>query len=188
MKNSGLKLQIPEPCHENWNKMSPQAKGRFCDVCSKTVVDFSKFSRNEVISYMAENEGNRVCGRVPKVFLENEPVFNPSVLPEQRMQLSRFAFALMLVFGTALFGYAQGEVHMKGEVSLTTIPPDTLSLKDTIEQNLPLPVIDTIIPDPVEDFDLGIMVITDPEPIPTQNIPKKQPTRKVKMKIIRKEN
>ena len=33
---------IPEPCHENWNKMTPQEQGRHCAVCSKVVVDFTK--------------------------------------------------------------------------------------------------------------------------------------------------
>jgi hypothetical protein len=36
-----FQLQIPEPCHEDWNKMTPVHKGRFCDSCEKAVVDFT---------------------------------------------------------------------------------------------------------------------------------------------------
>lgn len=35
-------IRIENPCHENWNLMSRNQKGRFCDSCNKTVIDFSK--------------------------------------------------------------------------------------------------------------------------------------------------
>jgi len=28
-----FQLQIREPCHEDWDKMTPVDKGRFCDSC-----------------------------------------------------------------------------------------------------------------------------------------------------------
>ncbi|MDO5856927.1 hypothetical protein Q2490_06465 [Myroides odoratimimus] len=39
------RIEIPEPCHEDWDKMAPQDKGRHCAVCDKVVVDFSKASK-----------------------------------------------------------------------------------------------------------------------------------------------
>ena len=33
---------IPNPCHEDWNKMTPEDKGRHCSVCDKVVIDFTK--------------------------------------------------------------------------------------------------------------------------------------------------
>ena len=29
--NSQIKISIPEPCHEDWNKMVLNEKGRFCE-------------------------------------------------------------------------------------------------------------------------------------------------------------
>ena len=58
------KFSIPNPCHENWESMSPQDKGRFCDVCSKCVYDFTKKSNSEISQIL--NENSHVCGRLRK--------------------------------------------------------------------------------------------------------------------------
>ena len=36
------KITIPKPCNKDWNSMSPNKKGRFCNSCSKTVIDLQK--------------------------------------------------------------------------------------------------------------------------------------------------
>ncbi|MBP2615145.1 hypothetical protein [Chryseobacterium jejuense] len=56
-----MKITIPKPCHENWDNMSPDEKGKFCSVCSKTVHDFTSFSDEELISSF--NFNNDICGR-----------------------------------------------------------------------------------------------------------------------------
>ena len=43
-----LKITIPQPCHEDWDKMLPNPRGRHCNACAKTVVDFSIMSDVEV--------------------------------------------------------------------------------------------------------------------------------------------
>ena len=50
MKTSIL-LHIPEPCHENWDAMTPQDKGRHCQSCNKIVVDFSVMTDRQVLDY-----------------------------------------------------------------------------------------------------------------------------------------
>src|SRR5687768_10364685 len=57
-----LHLQIPEPCHESWNKMTPNEQGRFCLSCSKTVVDFSMMTDKELLDYFS-TASQYVCGR-----------------------------------------------------------------------------------------------------------------------------
>ncbi|TCC92073.1 carboxypeptidase-like regulatory domain-containing protein [Pedobacter frigiditerrae] len=73
-----LKITIPKPCAENWENMKPLEQGRFCDSCEKQVLDFTKFSTNELIDYFKYPKGN-VCGRMTKVQLENSiPLQNQS--------------------------------------------------------------------------------------------------------------
>ena len=42
------KIRIQNPCNENWNSMLPDKKGRFCNSCNKTVVDFTKMKNTEI--------------------------------------------------------------------------------------------------------------------------------------------
>ncbi|EJL75419.1 TonB-dependent receptor [Chryseobacterium populi] len=56
-----MKLSIPKPCHENWEYMTPDEKGRFCQICSETVQDFTGFSDEELLNRL--NSGEKICGR-----------------------------------------------------------------------------------------------------------------------------
>lgn len=56
-----MKITIPKPCHENWSDMTPEEKGKFCAVCSKTVHDFTGFSDEELVACF--NSEENICGR-----------------------------------------------------------------------------------------------------------------------------
>jgi hypothetical protein len=58
-----ITLQIPTPCHESWDAMTPNATGRHCAACAKTVVDFSEKTDAEILHYLARASGE-ICGRV----------------------------------------------------------------------------------------------------------------------------
>jgi hypothetical protein len=64
MSEQDFHITIPKPCHENWDKMTPHEKGRFCSVCSKTVRDFSHSSKEEIIWEVGRSPES-ICGRVP---------------------------------------------------------------------------------------------------------------------------
>lgn len=59
-----MKVNIPNPCSEDWNKMKIGVHSRFCDSCAKNVMDFTTKTRQEILEYLLENHGKRVCGRV----------------------------------------------------------------------------------------------------------------------------
>lgn|GEM_PF-3002274 len=54
------KIHIENPCGENWQNMTPDKNGRFCNSCNKVVVDFSNKSLNEIQNYLSSSP---VCGR-----------------------------------------------------------------------------------------------------------------------------
>lgn len=60
-----MKITIPKPCHENWNAMTPEEKGRFCSVCSKTVRDFTVASDQEIIEVFSHSSED-ICGNFYK--------------------------------------------------------------------------------------------------------------------------
>lgn len=56
-------ITIPQPCHENWNKMTPQEKGRHCAVCDKVVKDYTGMSDDEILANLKQSSAE-VCGRI----------------------------------------------------------------------------------------------------------------------------
>ncbi len=51
-------------CSENWDKMSPNEKGKFCLNCNKKVFDFESLPDSEII-YILENKKENFCARIP---------------------------------------------------------------------------------------------------------------------------
>lgn len=70
-----ITINIPEPCYEDWNKMTPKDKGRHCASCNKTVVDFTKQTDEQIIKTL-ESKGNQenLCGRFKKQQIDREVV------------------------------------------------------------------------------------------------------------------
>jgi len=70
------KISIPKPCHQSWQQMESRGTGRHCVHCSKTVVDFTKMTGNEIIAYLSAS-GN-VCGRFsePQLAAVNQQVYH----------------------------------------------------------------------------------------------------------------
>ncbi len=102
MKNSKLKVSIPEPCHENWDKMTTSAKGKFCASCSKEVTDFTDYSDGQIVDFFTRNKGN-VCGRFSQKQLNKSM---PIHLPPQA---SNFRTASLVLSGLLASGAAIGQ-------------------------------------------------------------------------------
>jgi hypothetical protein len=56
-----MRIDIKEPCNENWDGMGPNLQGKHCSKCEKTVYDFSNYSDSEIIDFF--KSGPNVCGR-----------------------------------------------------------------------------------------------------------------------------
>ena len=99
------KITIPEPCQEDWNKMTPNDTGRFCGSCSKNVVDFTYMIPEEIQIYLQQN--TNVCGRFKKSQLDSIIIQIPRrVLYSQTQYHKMFLLALFIAMGTTLFSCA----------------------------------------------------------------------------------
>ncbi|HMQ78067.1 MAG TPA: hypothetical protein PKE39_05940 [Ignavibacteria bacterium] len=124
-----FKIHIPEPCFEDWDKMTPNEQGSFCKVCSKTVVDFSKKSEDEIQLYIAANLDKKICGRfnvsqleqeteeVPrlKINIEEPKFIFPSYLLPVMTPFRVSALALMLCASAMLSSCGNSEGNSGGD-------------------------------------------------------------------------
>lgn len=109
-----LQLNIADPCHENWQNMTPQEQGRFCGTCQKTVVDFTMMSDQQVLNYFL-NVDHNVCGRFADDQLNKELVITK---PKKRFT---WAYVWNIVVATFLVTKADAQVTPKPKVPVETI-------------------------------------------------------------------
>ena len=90
-----IKVSIPEPCHEDWNEMTPTEKGKFCNVCTKEVIDFTSKSDEEIVKHAMANKN--LCGRFHPTQLERK------LIVDRKKRNHRLSYAASLLFPLALF-------------------------------------------------------------------------------------
>jgi hypothetical protein len=86
-----LHLQIPTPCHENWENMTQVDKGRFCTSCEKNVIDFSNMSDREIAMFFKKSPTGSVCGR----FIEDQ-LDRDIEIPRKRIPWVKYFFQFLL--------------------------------------------------------------------------------------------
>ena len=122
-----MKISINEPCHENWDQMTPNDKGAFCLSCQKNVVDFSSQAISQIKDFFKKKVGaESVCGRFDEDQL-TELSFDDFFTRFKKWQfLHRTAVILFFVFGMGLFANAQSKPKdppIMGKVAY--VPRDT---------------------------------------------------------------
>lgn len=111
MKKKIFQLQIPEPCHEGWENMTPTEKGAFCSSCQKEVIDFSQKTPTEIANYFANTKG-KSCGRFySKQLQEIYTYYEP-----QKQNNLKYAAGLALGLLVAENSFAQKNEKPKIEI------------------------------------------------------------------------
>ncbi|WP_341902675.1 hypothetical protein [Fluviicola taffensis] len=118
MKSKGVNYKIEEPCHADWGQMKPEVKGRFCELCSKTVVDFSKMSDFSIVTYLENNKHQSVCGRFEEKQLEKTYLLPKSQSPALGFDLKAVALGLALSTFSALPSQAQNSAIIEQHDSI----------------------------------------------------------------------
>ncbi len=117
MKRS-LHISIPEPCHENWDKMNPVEQGRFCLSCQKSVVDFSQMTDKEVLNYFFQHD-QKLCGR----FADDQ--LNRVIADPKERKSTKWYYALNMFIVGFLFNAkanSQDKTILKGDTIVNAAP------------------------------------------------------------------
>lgn len=164
MDNSNeIKITIPKPCHEDWNKMTPNEQGSFCGKCCKTVVDFTNKSPDEIKNTLLAESGKKVCGRFTTNQLDEQPksTLNLNIplylLPKNISYRKAFAIALFFAFGTSLFSCRTTEDHLVGDIAIVENYNDTTKISKQIKK-------DTLINNPICEPVVGTIQMNIGEP------------------------
>jgi len=150
-----IHISIPKPCHEDWSAMTPNEKGKFCDSCAKTVVDFTKKSVLQIQDFFIENQHKKVCGYFYKTQLDSITIEIPREALFQQQSFSKmFLLALIIVMGASLMSCkTKGETQKIDQVILIDSLVNSEKQIDSIVQTKVDTVVevktDTIIPPPI---------------------------------------
>lgn len=142
------KITIPTPCHEDWNQMTPNETGRFCNSCVKSVVDFTGMKTFEIQEYFIKNQGQKVCGRFNNQQLDSIIIQIPRDILFSQVQFHKiFMLALLVSMGTTLFSCqnANGDKQNIDKVEVV----DSINGNRTMGE--PMPEKDTINKDTVTE-------------------------------------
>lgn len=125
------------PCGEDWEKMVPAERGRHCEQCCKTVVDFTGMSDGEVLRFFKDralggagvgHEHGGVCGRFAADQLQRE--LAPA--PVQRNGFK--GWYLVLASALMVAGRQEGRSPLKPKVEERRGLPG--GLPDTVRQDV----------------------------------------------------
>ena len=123
-----MKVAIFEPCPANWEKMQIKLDARHCDQCDKSVIDFTKKSRAEIITYLIENPNGSVCGRMNQQQFDIKEEDLPeliSILSQPRFRAN--AFLILAVVCSSLFYSCETATTGKKSIEKPKIEKQTIN-------------------------------------------------------------
>jgi hypothetical protein len=132
-----FELQIPEPCHESWDRMTPGDQGRFCDSCQKTVHDFTRMNDEQLIAFFKKPSSGSVCGR-----FYNDQLNRDFEIPRKRIPWLRYFFQIAIpAFLFSSKAKSQGKPIMVGDTVRCEAPKvagkfvPVFTVKEVIDSN-----------------------------------------------------
>lgn len=158
-----LKISIPQPCHEDWQKMTPTSKGAFCKACAKEVVDFTKMTDEQVQNYLLSRTTEKLCGRFQPQQLSRIEIHIPAIVFTQNIAAwKKYLAILLLAFGTLLVGCdVKTDKPMTGVV-VPDVKLETTAAIDTTAGQLKGMTVPVIVPDNVCPIEGEIAILPDP--------------------------
>lgn len=147
-----ITINIPEPCTEDWNKMTPKERGRHCDVCNKVVIDFTS-STDEAI-FKAHQNNTKICGRYKKTQLNREIVYSRKEKNNFAAYLATGLFTLFSITSQNTFAQVKPKIikvdtiktpRVNNKLTTSILPTKLIEGLVYDESKLPLPGVNIII-------------------------------------------
>lgn len=173
-----FRLTIPQPCHEQWDEMTPVEKGRYCKACSKTITDFSGMSDAEVLDRIANRNSEPLCGRFSNDQLNRSLVIiSPAILFMDIPVWKKYLAILFICFSGLLTSCDEGKktstYHPLPDPPFgNTIRIDTAAVKNESKETAATNKNDQsgtgkkcIVPDENTSFTTGIIGIEPAPPV-----------------------
>lgn len=133
-----INISIPKPCHEDWEKMTKNEQGKFCNLCAKTVIDFTQKSIEEIKSILSVNAGTKLCGRFKNEQLSPQKTYiiDVNLLPINLSFKKAVRLAILVVLFSTLFSCS----NHNNEKILGEIYTDTSIISNTNFDTLNKPI------------------------------------------------
>lgn len=130
-----MKPYIPQPCHEDWNVMTPKEKGRFCDACAKVVVDFTTMTDDEVVDYLQQHAKQKTCGhfRNEQLHQPEKLEINLATIPTNLSFKKYFAIALLIAFTS--FGLVSCKSNAGKTVGKIEVTDSIQTIQQKVDSN-----------------------------------------------------
>jgi len=112
--DKSIRVQVKEPCHENWQNMTANEKGRFCASCQKTVVDFTLMNDRQILEHLSKANGG-TCGRFANDQLERDL---KAKVVKSKSRWAYFLNMLIPVLFTNLGSSTKGDAVTKGRPTM----------------------------------------------------------------------
>ncbi|MBL0913374.1 MAG: energy transducer TonB [Bacteroidia bacterium] len=129
-----MKAHIKEPCNADWNAMKIVHSGRFCDHCSKNVIDFTRMQREDILQYLLARPDERVCGRVLRSqldFSDSDYLTVIRKLPQQP-GLANHAFYILALSALTLSGCGSSPERPAQETAIRQTDSDGPDLTEPV--------------------------------------------------------
>lgn len=183
-----MKIEIKDPCNEDWNNMRIGMRSRHCAVCEKSVMDFTQMNRVEIITYLLENSDKQICGRMNYKQFDFQHEDVPLIYDTLSRKGGNSSFLVMALLSISLVACSdpqpapknqkpavqEQEIGVKGEMPLGKVVVDD-TLKSTTKKGNPIPE--------KEKGEISIGIMPDPYPIVQGDVIVEYPEPKPEVKI-----
>ncbi|MEZ4923781.1 MAG: T9SS type A sorting domain-containing protein [Crocinitomicaceae bacterium] len=116
-------INIPDPCQEDFSKMTSTERGAFCQKCETDTFDFRHLSNDEINRIILKHKGQHICGRINQSQLEE---LNAGFLQWKNQTnhtfQSKFLLACVIAFGLTLFSCSTEEkpvIQQMNQIEMT---------------------------------------------------------------------